>query len=141
MKNLILISILTTIALNFNAQCSITGFVTDDSNRPMPGSEVHVEGEQAGKTDSNGRFEIAVPCDTSYTIVTTRLGYEVSYFGINSCAVIDEDIEIVLNPQIPVIRMTNYHGCCSPPVAYSAVAENEKKQKRQERRARRLANR
>jgi hypothetical protein len=114
MKNLILISILTCITLQFNAQCSLNGVVCDDGERPLPSVLVYVYGEegQGTMTDLNGKFELNIPFDTSYTVVTSLRGHEDKYTGVNSCAVIDDDFQIEMKSIAILDINTRSYSCC-----------------------------
>lgn len=56
---------------------SITGSVTDDELRPIPGADVAISGpaEAVAKTDDEGRFTFNELAPGEYTVIAQKLGY------------------------------------------------------------------
>ena len=59
------------------AQNTITGTVVDGNNRPIPGANIQVVGDQSGTvTDSSGKFTLNSSKTLPFAIEVTSLGHE-----------------------------------------------------------------
>lgn len=81
------------IALNVDAQTSVTGTVFDSSGETMPGATVQVKGQtnRATITDADGRFMLSVP-DLNVTIEAKFLGYKTAEVKLDG----RQQVDIVL---------------------------------------------
>nr|WP_084406865.1 SusC/RagA family TonB-linked outer membrane protein [Pedobacter panaciterrae] len=75
------------------AQSTITGFVVDESNKPLPGASVKIKGTKNGTTtNSDGKFSISVPTNT--ILVVSFIGYLPKEINTGS----QNSLNIKLNP-------------------------------------------
>ncbi|MDR0995951.1 MAG: TonB-dependent receptor plug domain-containing protein, partial [Tannerella sp.] len=59
---------------------SVTGTVVDETNQPLPGVNILVEGTQSGGiTDANGQFRIGVGSSKAVTLRLSFIGYTVQH--------------------------------------------------------------
>lgn len=71
-----LLTVLAGVSLSVSAQTLLTGRVTDQKNRALPGANVFLRGTYDGtNTDSSGRFRFTTVRDTA-TLVVSYIGYE-----------------------------------------------------------------
>lgn len=76
-------------AISASAQSQVTGTVTDDGGRSLPGASVLVVGTAIGAvTDADGKYSISVPQGSS-TLSFSFIGFETQIVQINSRNVID----------------------------------------------------
>ena len=74
--------IITTIILFFSlnaviSQTSVSGIVTDESNTPIPGANVYLDGTyDGGSTDLNGKFEFNTSETGAQTLIVSFLSFE-----------------------------------------------------------------
>jgi hypothetical protein len=100
----------TAIYSQEGAQASISGLVTDAVNDlPIELVTIYIEGSNtAVESSNNGRYSIIVPANESFTLVFTRIGYQMAKTTINpmparsnrqvdvSMAPTNSDLEIVV---------------------------------------------
>lgn len=93
--------ILSIVFLNFQlyAQFSLSGTVMDDSNVPMIGANILIEGTSIGTTvDIDGSFKLDIPSNNE-TIVITYTGYKTQ--------------ELAVSAETPVLNITLLEGSSS----------------------------
>jgi outer membrane cobalamin receptor len=81
-KNWLVVVMLISTSVIF-AQTKLTGKVVDETNQPLPGATVVLQGTQAGaSTDFDGNFTFETS-STSGTILVSFVGYETKSFTFN----------------------------------------------------------
>ena len=86
---------LVVFSLQLAAQ-SITGFVYNSANEPIPYANIFVKEMQSGtSSDDNGKYYLALPARGEYNLVISALGYETQTFLI-----VGEDGEIIRDIQL-----------------------------------------
>ncbi len=84
MKKYLLILSLLFCSITF-AQSTISGSVTDNSNKPIPGANIKVVGDSSGTvTDTDGKFTLNSPKKAPFTINVTSVGYESKSVNVSS---------------------------------------------------------
>ena len=77
MKTLYLLPALLFLVAGASAQTTLTGRVTDEKGRALPGANVFLRGTYDGaNTDSSGRFRFTSARRDTATVVATYIGYE-----------------------------------------------------------------
>jgi iron complex outermembrane receptor protein len=105
MKRLLLLTVFTTVVFGVYSQKTIKGKVFDvNTNTPLFGATVTVQGKGGTTTDKDGRF--IVDCPGSMKITISFVGYQTQQQAIKNC---DEDLQIwltQLSHSLDVIEIT-----------------------------------
>lgn len=73
---------------------SISGFVLDENNAPVPFANIYIKSNALGtSTDANGRYTYQFTNQGIYTIVVTAVGFEMQEFSVT----IEDNGEVVKN--------------------------------------------
>ncbi|WP_271765597.1 TonB-dependent receptor [Aquimarina algiphila] len=93
MKKITLV-IMLMVGVIATAQTTIKGKVVDESNQPIPGANIALEGARVGTvTDFDGLFSLTVENSPPFTIVVSTVGFESSSIDISSSV---DDLVITL---------------------------------------------
>ena len=61
---------------NFLLAIEVSGLVTDQNGRPLPGANIMIEGTEIGSaSDTEGRFSFTYDTDDEFVIVVSYIGY------------------------------------------------------------------
>ena len=89
MKQLLLMAFGLFLAINLNAQRSVSGMVTGEDGDPLIGATVLVKGTTAGTvTDLSGKYTVNVP-EGGTVLVVSFVGYATEEVQIGSQSTID----------------------------------------------------
>lgn len=84
MKRIIQTVVFSLISITALAQSTISGKVTDDKGKPVPGASVYLDNTLDGSTsDSVGNFKFSTTEKGNQTIVATEIGHETAGMPIN----------------------------------------------------------
>jgi hypothetical protein len=76
-RNLYIITILILLSFKLNAQTTVTGFVTDSLNRPIPFASVYLSKTTIGTlTDNEGSYSLTIPFNGVYELISSSIGYK-----------------------------------------------------------------
>lgn len=76
-RNLYIITILILLSIKLNAQTTLTGFVTDSLNRPIPFASVYLSKTTIGTlTDNEGSYSLIIPFNGVYDLITSSMSYK-----------------------------------------------------------------
>ena len=82
---------------NFLFALEVSGIVTDQNGRLLPGANIMIEGTDVGSaSDSEGRFSFAYEADGDFVIVVSYIGYA-SYRQVYGVGDVITDLTIVLD--------------------------------------------
>ena len=82
---------------NFLFALEVSGIVTDQNGRLLPGANIMIEGTDVGSaSDSEGRFSFAYEADGDFVIVVSYIGYA-SYRQVYGIGDVVTDLTIVLD--------------------------------------------
>lgn len=88
-KRLLTIAIVSSFVVNSFAQVRVSGKVTDESGKPLPGASVLIVGSSTGTvTDTDGQYTLNVN-DGSQRLSFSFIGYEQQIVDINARSVIN----------------------------------------------------
>lgn len=76
-KHIVLVSFCTVVTVNAIAQRKITGIVTGCDKEPLPGATIRAKENpiHGTVTDKDGRYELLLPDNRSYTLKASYIGY------------------------------------------------------------------
>ncbi|TDQ09498.1 SusC/RagA family TonB-linked outer membrane protein [Pedobacter metabolipauper] len=113
--------ILMLVAVSAMAQNrTVTGTVTDETNKPLPGVSVKIKGAQGGTlTSSNGTFSISVPSSAT-SLEFSYLGFVTKSVTLGTATVINasliedsKDLNEVIVVAYGTVRKENFTGSAS----------------------------
>ena len=101
-KSSLLLSVFSMVVICAAAQVTISGKVTDETGKPLPGITIQVKGSTQGNaTDNNGNYRLTAALKAgNYTVAFSGVGYETNTAALSIGSSLTYTLDAVLTTKI-----------------------------------------